>query len=221
MGRPTVLIADDQAPTRAGIRLALDADGFDVVAEAADAPEAIVEALAAEPEICLLADHLPGGAIAAVAALAAQLPATRIALLTGSPAAADLLTALRAGADGYLLASVDPRRLPAALRGLLNGEAVVPRALTIHLVDELRAYDRGRAAESEDGFLSLTDREFEVLSLVRDGLSTSAMADRLNISPVTVRRHISMSLRKLGCADRQSAATRLGEWSIGGYANHR
>jgi DNA-binding NarL/FixJ family response regulator len=136
----TVVLADQDAPTRSDLREALEAHGFAVVAEAADAEEAVGAALYHRPSVCLLEMSMPGGGVAAAAQIGPELPETRIAMLaTTFNGEGDVLEALHSGADGYLLKKTDPDRMETALRALLRGEAVVPRSLTARLVLELRA----------------------------------------------------------------------------------
>ena len=111
-----VLLADDHAPVRAGVRGTLECDGFVVCAEVADAPSAIEAALRERPDIVLMDINMPGNGIEATREIARQLPETAIVMLTVSRADADLFDALCAGASGYLLKDIDPARLPAALR---------------------------------------------------------------------------------------------------------
>ncbi|MGO9898180.1 MAG: response regulator [Solirubrobacteraceae bacterium] len=206
--RPTIVLADDHIATRCGARIVLEANGFRVVAEVGSADEAVAAAIEHTPRICLVADHLPGGDLAAVRGIASALPATKIAVFTASESPSDLLRAVLAGADGYVPKAMNPERLPATLRALLDEEAVVPRALTAGLITELRRRNGPRNIALAAGAAALTDREFEVLALLREGMTTAAMADRLRISPVTVRRHVSASVQKLGERDR-SGAVRL------------
>jgi len=124
------VLADDHAATRLGVRLALEDAGFRVVAEAADAREAVDAALEHRPDLCLLDVYMPGLGIAAAAELAEALPDMPVVMLSVSDTDEDLFEALRAGACGYLLKDTDPQRLPHALRAVLNGEAPLPRVLT-------------------------------------------------------------------------------------------
>ncbi len=201
-----VVVADDHPPTRAGVRAALERDGFTVCAEAADGPSALEAALREEPDVCLLDIHMPGDGIEAAEAIARRLPETAVVMLTVSRTDADLFDALRVGACGYLLKDIDPARLPHALRGVLEGEAALPRRLVALLVEEFRERKRRRRVPliGRRG-VDLTSREWEVLELMRDGLSTAQIAERLFISPVTVRTHVSAILRKLQVPDRESA----------------
>ena len=130
-----VVIADDHPPTRAGIARALDGKGFVICAEAADASTAVAEALHHSPDVCLLDIHMPGSGVEAAAAISSKLPETSVIMLTVSRNDEDLFDALRAGASGYLLKDMNPDRLPDAIRGVLNGEAAMPRSLVAHLIE--------------------------------------------------------------------------------------
>jgi DNA-binding NarL/FixJ family response regulator len=117
-----------------------------------------------------------------------------------------LFAALRAGARGYLLKDMDPARLPAALRGVLDGEAALARSLMGSVLDEFHARERGRHASQLSRLgVELTNRERQVLELLERGLSTAAIGVVLGISSVTVRRHVSEVVRKLDVPDRASA----------------
>jgi DNA-binding NarL/FixJ family response regulator len=201
-----VLIADDHPPTRLGVRLALERGGFVVCAEAPDADTAVARALTERPEVCLLDINMPGDGIRAAELIARELPETAVVMLTVSRADTDLFNALRAGACGYLLKDIDPARLPLALYGVLEGEAALPRRLVALLIEEFRERRRRRRIPlvGRRG-VELTDREWEVLELMRDGLSTEEIAARLFISPVTVRTHVSAILRKLQVRTREAA----------------
>jgi DNA-binding NarL/FixJ family response regulator len=202
----TVLIADDHPPTRAGIRSSLEQDGFVVCAEVADGPSAVEAAIRERPDLCLLDVHMPGNGISAAGEITARVPETAVVVLTVSRNDDDVFDALRAGASGYLLKDMDAARLSAALKGVLNGEAALPRRLVARLVDEFRERGRKRRVPilAERGAL-LTTREWEVLELMRSGLTTAQISDRLFISQATVRSHIASILRKLRVPDRQTA----------------
>jgi DNA-binding NarL/FixJ family response regulator len=201
-----IVLADDHATARLGVRLALEDGGFRVVAEAVDARGAVEAALEHRPDLCVLDVYMPGGGIAAAAELTEALPEMPIVMLTVSNTNEDLFEALRAGACGYLLKDTDPQRLPYALRAVLDGEAPLPRVLTAKLITEFRRRGSERRIPSaEGGLVTLSERESEVLDLLRTELSTKQIAHRLGISPVTVRRHISELLRKLRVTDRDAA----------------
>jgi len=206
----TVLIADDHPATRAGVRLALERGGFVVCAEVPDGPSAIEAALRERPDVCLLDINMPGNGIEATKAIVRQLPETAVVMLTVSRSDADLFDALRAGASGYLLKDTDPARLPHALRGVLDGEAALPRRLVALVIDEFRERRRRRRLPLVKGRgVDLTEREWEVLELLREGLSTAEIGSRLFIAPVTVRTQVSAILKKLHVPDREAAVQLL------------
>jgi DNA-binding NarL/FixJ family response regulator len=204
---PTVVLADDHPPTLAGIRAALEDGGFVVVGQAADGEEAVRLAVAHRPDACVLDIGMPGmGGIAAAAAITEQVPVTAVVMLTVSSADEDVFAALGAGASGYLLKDTDPARLPFALRGVLAGEAALPRQLVARVLDEFRGRRKRRRLPLMHRMGGdLSEREWEVLELLGEGLATREVAQRLGIGDVTVRRHVTAVVRKLGVADRDAA----------------
>jgi DNA-binding NarL/FixJ family response regulator len=200
-----VLIADDHAPTRADLREAIEQDErFVVVAEASDGPGAVAAALRERPDVCLLDIRMPGSGIAVTREVTTRLPETRVVIITVSVDDNDLLNALRAGAVGYLLKDSNLDRLPDALLDTLNGGSVIPSRLVARVVAEFRDHGpRRRAIITESGY-DLTSREWEVLGLVRQGLSTSEIASRLFVSRATVRSHVAALLKKLNVPDRDA-----------------
>jgi DNA-binding NarL/FixJ family response regulator len=118
------------------------------------------------------------------------------------------VTAFTRGASGYLLKGISGERLASTLRGAYRGEPPLSRSLVSHLVDEIR---RGsiRRLTLPGGSVMLTPREWEVGELLRDGYSTMEIADRIGISPVTVRRHVGLLLKKLGARNREAAVELL------------
>lgn len=203
----TVLLADDQVAMLAGIRRALESSGLSVVAEASTAADAVEAAQLHRPDVCLLAVRLPGNGITAAEQIRDSLPSTKIVMLTASDRDEDLFGALRAGADGYLMMTTSAERLPHAVRGVVDGEAALPRELTARLIREFREHGRRRrlALSISGNGVELTAREFEVLERLRHREPTAEIAAHLRISEVTVRRHISAILHKLGAPDRRSA----------------
>lgn len=201
-----VVVADDHAPTRAGVRGALEADGFEVVAEVSDASKAVAAVLDLKPDVCVLDIHMPGGGVEAARQITSRLPGTAVVVLTASRDDQDLFDALRAGAIGYLLKDMDPDRLGAALRGVLSGEAALPRGLVLKVLAEFAEAPRRRGAlRPRAATASLTSREVEVLDLMALGLSTEDIAARLFIGQVTVRTHVANVLKKLKVTDREAA----------------
>lgn len=207
---PAIVLADDHLPTRAGIRAALEDGGFLVVGQAGTGEDAVRLALEHEPDACLIDVRMPGmGGIAAAAEITDRLPATAVVMLTVSALDEDVFAALSAGASGYLLKDTDPSRLPFALQGVLAGEAALPRQLMARVLDEFRGRRKRRRLPALRRLgTDLSEREWEVLELLGEELSTREVAQRLGIGEVTVRRHASAVVRKLGVADR-AAALRL------------
>lgn len=205
-GAPRVLVADDHLPTRAGVRDVLERNGFAVCAEASTGAQAVESALRERPDVCLLDVRMPGGGVAAAAAISGALPDVSIVMLTVSRDDSDLFDALRSGASGYLLKDMKREQLPAALRQVLAGEASLPPSLVARVIEEFRGRERRRlrlmSARPE---LRLRKREWEVLELLREGRSTAEIAQRLFIAEVTVRSHISAILKALRVADREEA----------------
>jgi DNA-binding NarL/FixJ family response regulator len=182
-----VILADDHPPTRAGVRRALETSGWIVCGEASDAKGAVDLALEHAPNVALLDIHMPGGGIVAAQEITSALPDTSVVMLTVSRHDGDLFSALRAGASGYLLKDIDPDRLSLALEGVLQGEAALPRNLVSRLMEEFRGRGRRRMTLPNRQAVSLTAREWEVLELMGEGLRTAEIAERLQVSPVTVR----------------------------------
>jgi two-component system, NarL family, nitrate/nitrite response regulator NarL len=211
--RPRVLIAEAQLPTRQGLRLLLQRDGFEICAEAADASAALRAALRERPALCLVDANLSGGGIGAAGRICSRVPDTEVVVLVDKPDESELLEAVRAGAAGYLQKNMNPEAFSRALHGALRGEPAFPRALLAPVLEEFRVrHERRRVRLPGRSAVDLSKRESEVLDLLRRGLATAEIADRLDISPVTVRRHIGLLLRKLGVPDR-AAALRLLERS--------
>ena len=201
-----VLVADDHVPTRDDIRRALEADDrFIVCATVADAPEAVQRAVEERPHVCVLDVRMPGGGVAAAWEISTRLPETKIVMLTVSRDDADLFASLRAGASGYLLKDMDPAQLPDALAEVRNGEAALSPALVARIIEELRdPVPRRRKVLASGRFETLTSREWQVLELLRQDLSTAAIARRLVVSPVTVRSHVNSILRKVRAPSREA-----------------
>ncbi len=201
-----IVVADDHAATRLGIKLAIQGRGFTIVAEAADADAAVAAAVAHHPDICLMDVHMPGGGINAVATLSERMPDMPIVMLSVSDEDEDLFGSLHAGACGYLLKDTDPASLPASLLGVFHGEAPMPRALTARLIRQFQQRGReSRVLDAEGEMVTLSERESEVLALLRAHVPTKQIADRLGISSITVRRHISHVVKKLNVPDRDAA----------------
>jgi DNA-binding NarL/FixJ family response regulator len=200
-----VLIADDHPPTRDDLVRALgDDETLDVCAVAVDAVQAVQAAIRERPDICLLDVRMPGSGVAATWEIKARLPQVKIVMLTVADDDAALFAALRAGADGYLLKTMNLKRLPDALVGVCSGEAAMSRTLVARVLDRFHGPEpRWRhSVGSEPVGGRLTSREWEVLELLTQGRSTTEISRRLVISTSAVRVHIASIVHKLGAADR-------------------
>jgi two-component system, NarL family, nitrate/nitrite response regulator NarL len=206
---PRVLLASADASFRTGLRVTLASAGFAIAAEVSSAEVAVSAAVSERPELVLISADLPGGAFGAVREVSARLPATRVVVLTRSPSGEELVAAVQAGAAGYLGEDISQARLPAAMRGILDGEVALPRRETQHLLDAMRGRDDRRAAIAARAATALTNRELEVLDMLIAETSTGEMARRLGISQVTVRRHVSALLGKLRLPSRAAAVELL------------
>ena len=200
---PRAVIADDQPIMRASARRLLEQDGFTVCGEASDADGTVEAAFREGPDLCLIGVPIPGDAIWATSRIATALPQTAVVLLTAAESRADLIDAIRAGAVGYLLKGMNEARLASVLRGVVAGEATIPPKMVTCLVRELQTQGRRRMIAGEHGRADLTARETEVMELMCEGRSTGEIAERLLVSQVTVRRHISEIVGKLGVHDRE------------------
>jgi NarL family two-component system response regulator LiaR len=205
LDRLKVVIADDDPLARRAIRDALQDEGVVVVAEAANGNDARRLVVHYRPDVVLMDVVMPGGdGIQATRLLREQCPDVAVVMLAANDDPDLALVCLRAGAVGFLPKTIDLRSLPRALRSALAGEAVVTRQLTMHLIEGLR-----RTGPAGAGMRpvrsSLTQREWEVLDLLCQGLSTEAVSASLVLSGETVRSHIKHIFRKLGVSSRQAA----------------
>jgi DNA-binding NarL/FixJ family response regulator len=200
------VLADAHPVARLAMRHALERERVAVVAEAADAVRAVDAVCAHCPELCLLDGRLPGGAIAAARRIAVAAPATRVVVLLESIADEQLIEVLLAGAAGCLLKDTGPDALGRAVRSTLDGQAPLPRAAAGRVIEELRLRARERHVRTAAGtWTKLSEREAQVLDLLQHRLTTDEIAQRLGISAVTVRRHVSGTMRRLGARDREAA----------------
>jgi DNA-binding NarL/FixJ family response regulator len=200
-----VLIADDHALFRRGLRIVLDAEpDIEVVGEAADGEEAIALAEQLTPDVVLMDVRMPKiGGIEATAKLKESIPAARVVMLTVSDEEQDLFDAVKAGASGYLLKEVDPTEVADAIRRVQSGQALVPPAMASRLLEEFASL----SAKPGPRTLAprLTDRELEVLRQLAQGLSNREIGKALFISENTVKNHVRNILEKLHLHSRVEA----------------
>jgi DNA-binding NarL/FixJ family response regulator len=205
-----ILVVDDHPITRDALASLLAQGGFDVVGEAADGHEAIELARSLQPELVLLDLTMPGlDGLSALPGMREAAPEAEIVVLTASGTEDNLLTAIRAGAAGYLLKSESPDRIVTFLRGVARGEAALSGEVARSLLDQVRAGGRLGGSVPDAITTALSARELEVLLLLDEHLSTDAIADRLYISEHTVRSHVKSLLRKLGVSSRRAALEQL------------
>lgn len=212
-----VLIADASRSTRDEIRAAIEKDdSLKICAEAADAAGAVSSAVRKRPDVCVLEVRLPGGGLSATWEIGSRLPQARLLLLTESAEDGDLLAAVRAGAQGYLLKTEGFTDLTDAIHGVWIDEAALNPRSVARLLRHMRVREprwRRPAAGDRDSRAApdsrLTSREWEVLDLLSQRLSTMEIARTLSISSSAVRVHIAAVVRKLGVPDRAAAAAVL------------
>jgi DNA-binding NarL/FixJ family response regulator len=199
-----ILLADDQALIRSGIRSLLEAeDDIEVVAEACDGQQAIALAAEHRPDIALIDIQMPVlDGIEATRQIVAdeRLDSVRVVILTNYGLDEYIFRALRAGASGFLLKDTDPAGLLQALRVVMRGDALLSPAVTRRLIGEFVA--RPPDAVAAAGMETLTRREREVVALVAHGLSNDEIADAMVLSPSTAKTHVSRAMIKLGAHDR-------------------
>jgi DNA-binding NarL/FixJ family response regulator len=199
-----VLLADDQALVRAGLRALLDAEpDIEVVGEASDGDEAARLAAQTAPDVVLMDIRMPGvDGIAATRTIAGdtRLQKVRVIILTTFDLDEYVFDGLRSGASGFLVKDTEPVELVRAVRTVAAGESLLSPRATRRLIEEyaMRAKPNERSADLG----VLTDREREVMAHVAGGLSNDEIAEVLMISPATARTHVSRSMIKLGARDR-------------------
>ena len=194
-----ILIVDDHPVVRAGLRAVVESqDDFEVVGEAATGEEGVRRAALDEPDLVLMDLQMPGmGGVAATRQILDLEPAPYVVILTTYDTDADILSALDAGAIGYLLKDAPPDILFASIRSAAAGETALAPAVASRLVERVRRPDHG----------SLSARELEVLDLLAEGVANREIATRLHVSEATVKTHLVHIFTKLDVDTRTAAVT--------------
>ena len=212
-----LLLVDDHNLFRRGLRALLEQDErFVVCGEAGDVGEALRRLAVEQPDLILLDNHLPGvRGVDAIPALKDAAPAARVLMLTVSENEQDMANALQAGADGYLLKTVESDWLCDAIVKVLEGESIISPEMMTKLVSVFRAKPVSDSAPASliptlnpdtEALRSLSPRECEILLLIARGASNKVIARELNIAETTVKIHVQHILRKLNLSSRVQAA---------------
>ena len=200
----TVLIVDDQALVRVGMRKILESEpDTRVVGEAGDGEDAVAEARRLRPDVVLMDIRMPGlDGLEATRRIAADpaLSGVRIVILTTFDLDEYVFEALRVGASGFLVKDTEPVDLLRGIRAVASGDALLSPGVTRRLIEEFAS--RARAPRPPTELSGLTEREKEVMALVGAGLSNEEIAERLVVSPATARTHVSRAMVKLNARDR-------------------
>ncbi|WP_043458509.1 response regulator [Azohydromonas australica] len=219
-----LLVVDDHTLFRRGLIALLGADArFAVVAEAGDAGEAQRHAQALQPDLVLLDNHLPGvNGVDALRGLKEAAPKARVLMLTVSEDERDLAAALRNGAQGYLLKTIDSEALAVSIVRCMRGDSVVSPEMTAKLVAAFQSLSAAppapaapAAAEPADPIVTLSPREREILRHIARGASNKEIARALDIAETTVKIHVQHILRKLNLSSRVQAAVYAAERGLG------
>jgi DNA-binding NarL/FixJ family response regulator len=202
-----VLIADDQALFRRGLYVVLGTeDHIEVVAEAENGEEAIQKAKDLAPDVVLMDVRMPRvNGIEAARAIRAEVPTTKILMLTVSDEEEDLFEAVKAGANGYLLKEISVEEVAEAIRAVVQGQSLISPSMASKLLNEFNAMSKRAEDKQQFPAPALTARELEVLKLVAKGMSNREIADELYISENTVKNHVRNILEKLHLHSRMEA----------------
>jgi DNA-binding NarL/FixJ family response regulator len=197
-----ILLADDQALVRGGLRLILDAEpDIEVVAEAADGQEAVARASETRPDLVLMDIRMPVlDGIEATRRLLAEVPDARVLILTTFDLDEYVVDGFRAGASGFLLKTAPPPQLVAAVRTVQEGDALLAPASTRKLIEQA-----ARPPAASPVLDQLTAREHDVLQLLARGMTNAEIALELVVEPSTVKSHVASLLSKLDLRDRVHA----------------
>jgi two-component system, NarL family, response regulator DegU len=205
-----LMLADDHRMLREGLSRSMREQGFDIVGEAGDGAEAVALALTVRPDVILMDVTMPEiDGVEACRQVRAQLPDTKVVMLTMHADQGVLTSAIRAGATGYLVKDCSTEEIASAVRMAAGGETALSPQLAASMLNEVRRWDQPHKEEER----VVTKREEEVLQLIADGCSTPEVAEKLYISQKTVKNHLASIYQKLDARDRTQAvlqAVRMG-----------
>ncbi|WP_031165283.1 response regulator [Streptosporangium roseum] len=212
-----VLIVDDEALVRSGLRMILEAAGdMAVVGEARDGDEAIAAAVRLRPQVVLMDVRMPGtDGLTAAARISAASDAPGVVMLTTFDLDEYVHEALRLGAVGFLLKDTPPRELAAAVRTVAAGQAILSPAVIKRLITSFVDKAPSRAESARGRLASLTAREEDVIRVLARGLSNAEIGRELKLTEATVKAHVSRLLAKLGLANRVQAAILVHDADLG------
>lgn len=212
-----LMIADDHKLFREGLKALLAVtDDIEIVAEAEDGESALKKCTELQPDVILMDINMPGlNGLHATQQIVEKFPQIGIIMLTMLEDDASVFNAMRAGARGYLLKGADPQEVLSVIRAVAEGQALFGPAIAMRLMNYFRELSlRPSSSQLPTSFPELTERELEVLRLISQGLNNQEIAQKLVLSPKTVRNHITNIFSKLQVADRAQAIVRAREAGV-------
>lgn len=202
-----ILVVDDHSLFRDGLTSLLKAAGYEIIGEAGNGETAVLEALRLRPDLILMDINMPKkDGLQALREIHQLMPETNIVMLTVSETEGNLISAIEAGAKGYLLKNLDSQSFITNLRNLERGEAAITNEMVSHLMAHISRRAKQSSGLALNPKINLTEREHEILQLISKGLSNRAIAGKLIISENTVKYHIKNLLQKLSLKNRAEAA---------------
>ena len=197
-----LLIVDDHSSIRSGLRMILEAAGFDVIGEASTGPQGVSMARSLKPDVVLMDIRMPEGSGIEATQEIVETGASRVLIISAFNLDADVIAAIRAGAKGYVIKTIDTEELVRSIVAVSEGQSGLDPATVMHTITEYCEANPPSAWPPE----KLTPREVAVMECIGQGLSNRMISKTLNIAETTVKSHVSSALAKLGLASRVEAA---------------